>query len=115
TDQYIIAFLDDAQALGLEEVEEMPRATDEPNLRAMADMIVALDRNGHTYKSDGSTYFKIATMPEYGRLARLDHEGMKPGARVDADSYAKDDARDFVLWKATPPGEPTWDYGFGPG
>ena len=34
---------------------------------------------------------------------------MKPGARVDADNYAKEDARDFVLWKATKPDEPTWD------
>ncbi len=50
-------------------------------------------------------------MPDYGKLAHLDHEGMKPGARVDADSYAKDDARDFVLWKATRPGEPAWDAG----
>jgi cysteinyl-tRNA synthetase len=33
---------------------------------------------------------------------------MKPGARVDSDHYAKDDARDFVLWKATKPDEPTW-------
>ncbi|MGC4084053.1 MAG: class I tRNA ligase family protein [Vicinamibacterales bacterium] len=34
---------------------------------------------------------------------------MKPGARVDSDNYAKEDARDFVLWKATKPGEPTWE------
>jgi cysteinyl-tRNA synthetase len=34
---------------------------------------------------------------------------------VDADTYAKQDARDFVLWKATRPGEPTWDFGIGPG
>ena len=44
----------------------------------------------------------------YGKLAHLDHEGMKPGARVDSDHYAKDHARDFVLWKATKPDEPTW-------
>src|SRR2546425_5587538 len=54
TDQYINAFRDDARALGLEAVEETPRATDEPNLRAMADLIIALERNGHTYRSDGS-------------------------------------------------------------
>ncbi len=115
TDQYIAAFREDARALGLEQVEENPRATDECNLQAMADMVGALDRQGHTYRSDGSVYFKISTLPEYGRLARLDHEGMKSGARVDADSYAKEDARDFVLWKATKPGEPTWDFGAGPG
>jgi len=109
TDQYIAMFREDARALGLEEVEERPRATDEANLRAMADLIAALEKRGHTYKSDGSIYFKISTLPEYGKLARLDHDGMKPGARVDADHYAKDDARDFVLWKATKPDEPTWD------
>jgi cysteinyl-tRNA synthetase len=115
TDQYIAAFLEDARALGLEPVEEMPRATDEANLRAMADLVKALEHNGHTYSSDGSIYFKISTMPGYGGLAHLDHEGMKPGARIDTDSYAKEDARDFVLWKATKPDEPTWDFGTGPG
>jgi cysteinyl-tRNA synthetase len=109
TDQYVEAFREDARALGLEEVEEMPRATDPANLKAMADLVRALDEKGHTYRSDGSVYFRIATMPDYGKLARLDHDGMKPGARVDADTYAKEDARDFVLWKATRPDEPTWD------
>jgi cysteinyl-tRNA synthetase len=109
TDQYIAAYREDARALGMEDVEEMPRATDEANLRAMADLVSALDANGHTYRSDGSVYFKIATLPTYGRLARLDHEGMKPGARVDADNYAKEDARDFVLWKGARDGEPAWD------
>jgi cysteinyl-tRNA synthetase len=109
TDQFIAAFRDDARALGLEDVEEMPRATDEANLIAMADVIAALERNGLTYRSDGSVYFRIAALPTYGRLARLDHEGMKPGARVDADSYDKEDVRDFVLWKVAKPGEPSWD------
>jgi cysteinyl-tRNA synthetase len=118
TDQYIAAFREDTKALGLEDIEEMPRATDDENLRAMADMIAALDRNGHTYRSDGSIYFKISTLPDYGKLARLDHEGMKPGARVDTDSYAKEDARDFVLWKGHRDGEPAWtfpDAGISPG
>ena len=115
TDRYIAAFHEDAAALGLEPVEEMPRATDPANLQAMADVIKALEARGHTYVSDGSIYFKISTMPDYGKLARLDHEGMQAGARVDSDKYGKEDARDFVLWKATKPGEPTWDVGVGPG
>ena len=109
TDQFITAFLEDARALGLEEVEEMPRATDEANLKAMADMVAQLEQNGFTYRSDGSVYFRIAAMPDYGRLARLDREGMKPGARVDTDTYEKEDVRDFVLWKAAKPGEPAWE------
>jgi cysteinyl-tRNA synthetase len=115
TDRYIAAFLEDAATLGLEPVEEMPRATDEANLRAMTDLIAALERNGHTYRSEGSIYFRIATLPSYGRLSRLDVAGIKTGARIDADKYSKEDARDFVLWKATRPGEPTWDFGLGPG
>ena len=115
TQQWIDAFLEDSRALGLEEVEEGPRATDALNMQAMADMVNALGERGHTYQSDGSTYFRIASFPEYGKLARLDHEGMQAGARVDADTYSKQDVRDFVLWKATKPGEPTWDVGCGPG
>jgi cysteinyl-tRNA synthetase len=115
TEQWIQAFLEDAAQLGIETPEATPRATDEENLRAMSDMVLALERNGHTYRRDGSIYFKIATLPEYGKLARLDHDGMKAGARVDVDEYSKDDARDFVLWKSSKPGEPTWDYGTGPG
>jgi cysteinyl-tRNA synthetase len=114
TTQFVDAFLEDAKAMGLEDVEEMPRATDEQNLKAMADLIAKLGANGHTYVSDGSIYFKISTMADYGKLAHLDREGMKDGAsaRVDVDHYAKDDVRDFVLWKGTKPGTkpegPTW-------
>jgi cysteinyl-tRNA synthetase len=81
----------------------------------MCEMIDALDRRGHTYRSEGSVYFRIATLPDYGKLARLDHAGIQPGARIDSDKYEKENARDFVLWKATRPDEPTWDYGVGPG
>ncbi len=115
TRRFIAAFHEDCATLGLEPAEENPRATDPANIQAMADMIAALETKGHTYRSDGSIYFKIATMPGYGRLARLDHAGIQSGARVDSDEYEKEDARDFVLWKATKPGEPTWDAGVGPG
>jgi cysteinyl-tRNA synthetase len=115
TDRYIELFKQDAAALGLERAEETPRATDSENLSAMADTIKALEQNGHTYRSDGSIYFKIATFPDYGKLAHLDHSGIKSGARIDSDKYEKEDARDFVLWKATKEGEPTWDPGIGPG
>jgi cysteinyl-tRNA synthetase len=115
TNQYIDAFIEDSTTLGLEPIEENPRATDEANLVAMTELIKALDAHGHTYRSDGSIYFKISTLPTYGQLARLDQEGLKSGARVDSDNYTKEDARDFVLWKAAKPGEPTWDFGLGPG
>ena len=115
TDRFIAAYREDAAALGLEVPESQPRATDEANIEAMAATIRALEERGHTYRSDGSIYFKISTLSDYGKLARLDHAGIKSGARVDSDKYEKEDARDFVLWKPTKPGEPTWDPGIGPG
>jgi|RhiMethySRZTD1v2_1073278.scaffolds.fasta_scaffold12335_8 cysteinyl-tRNA synthetase len=116
TDQWIRAFREDAALLGIETPEALPRATDQENLDAMCSMIHALERNGHTYNRDGSVYFKIASLPSYGQLARLDHAGLHAGARVDVDEYSKDDARDFVLWKAAKPGEPSWECnGAGPG
>jgi cysteinyl-tRNA synthetase len=115
TEQWIRVFREDSLALGIETPEETPRATDEQNLRAMSDMILALERNGHAYRRDGSIYFRIASFPRYGRLARLDREGMKDGTSVDVDEYSKDDPRDFVLWKGPREGEPAWDYGTGPG
>ena len=115
TDQYIAAFHEDTLALGIEAVEEMPRATDEANLKAMVKTIQRLEQRGHTYQSNGSIYFKISTLSSYGKLARLDHEGMQDGARVDSDDYAKENARDFALWKASGPDEPSWDFGVGPG
>ena len=115
TDQYIAAFHEDTEILGIESVEEMPRATDEANLEAMVKTIERLEQRGHTYRSDGSIYFKISTLPSYGKLARLDHEGMQDGARVDSDDYAKESARDFALWKAAGPDEPSWDFGIGSG
>jgi cysteinyl-tRNA synthetase len=115
TGQWIDAFVQDCAALGIEPPEVAPRATDEDNLRAMGEMVLALERNGHAYRRDGSVYFRIASLPQYGRLARLDHAGLHAGARVDVDEYSKDDARDFVLWKGAKEGEPSWDYGTGPG
>ncbi len=115
TDPWIRAFDDDIAQLGIETPEERPRATDEANLRAMGAMVLSLERHGHTYRRDGSIYFKISSLPQYGRLARIDPTGLQAGARVDVDEYSKDDARDFVLWKASRDGEPAWDYGTGPG
>jgi len=115
TEPWIQVFREDSARLGLEPPEETPRATDETNLRAMSEMVLALEKNGHTYRRDGSVYFKISSLPSYGQLAHLDTEGMKSGVSVDVDEYSKDDARDFVLWKATKPDEPTWDFGTGPG
>ena len=109
TEEWVNAFRSDVELLGIEMPEHTPRATDDANMQAMCDMVLALERNGHTYNRDGSIYFKIETLSTYGRLARLDQQSLHAGASVDLDEYSKDDARDFVLWKGAKPGEPTWE------
>ena len=91
-----------------------PRATDHvPEMVALVERLLA---GGHAYRTDdGSIFFRIASWPAYGRLARLDPGQLRQGERVAADEYSKDDVRDFVLWKAARPGEPTWESSLGAG
>jgi cysteinyl-tRNA synthetase len=115
TERWITAFREDAAVLGVETPEETPRATDTANMQAMGALVQRLEEKGYTYRSEGSVYFRIGSFTSYGALARLPKEGMQTGARVDVDEYSKDNARDFVLWKASKLGEPSWDVGAGPG
>jgi cysteinyl-tRNA synthetase len=113
TATYTQAFLDDCATLRLEPPEHLVRATDH-----IGDMVQAIGQLGasqHTYTSEGSVYFRIASFPEYGKLSHNDFHGNIAGARVDVDTYDKADARDFALWKATKEGEPFWDGALGPG
>jgi cysteinyl-tRNA synthetase len=115
TDRYIAYFLEDFAELGAEQPEQILRATD--YIDEMVALIKQLDAAGHTYQSDGSTYYRIATFPGYGKLSKVKFDGNIAGGseRVDADEYEKEDARDFVLWKAAKPGEPFWPTEIGEG
>jgi cysteinyl-tRNA synthetase len=115
TDRYLGYFFEDFDALGAERPEEVLRATD--HVPEMVALIERLTARGHTYQANGSTYFRIATFPEYGKLSGINLAGNQVGAseRMDADEYTKEDARDFVLWKAARPGEPSWETPLGEG
>jgi cysteinyl-tRNA synthetase len=113
TDKFIQAYLDDRRALNLEPPEHVARATE--HIDDMVKLIERLTEKGFTYTSEGSTYYRIAKFPAYGKLSKIDVAGMQTGARVDMDRYDKDNARDFALWKAHKPGEHFWDTPIGPG
>ncbi len=113
TKTYSQAFLEDAAALRMEHPERLVYATE--HIGEMVTAISKLAATGHTYQSEGSTYFRIATFPEYGKLSHTNFGGNVAGARVEVDEYDKDDARDFVLWKGRKPGEPAWDAPMGEG
>jgi cysteinyl-tRNA synthetase len=112
--RYESQFLVDLDTLGIARPDVMPRATD--HIPQMVDLIAKLMAGGHAYRTEGgSIFFKIASWPDYGRLARLDAEGLRATGRVEADEYGKDDVRDFALWKGPAPDEPSWDTAIGPG
>ena len=115
TAAHIRSFEEDMATMRMERPEHVPRATD--HIPEMVDLIRRLIARGHTYTAEGSVYFRIASFPEYGRLSRLDTSGIKSGTRVDTDKYDKENARDFVLWKAKEdePAWARWDAPFGRG
>jgi cysteinyl-tRNA synthetase len=119
-DPFVRAFEEDRDWLRILPAHEQPRATE--FIPAMIRLIEGLLAKGVAYRGDdGSVYFAIARFPEYGRLSRLDRRELKAGAseRVSADEYAKEDARDFVLWKAARQEDEAvgaaWDAPFGRG
>ena len=112
--RYLERFLADATVLRMSVPDVLPRATE--HIDRMVALIATLLERGHAYRTDdGSIFFRIASWPAYGRLARLDPEGLRVGERVEADEYGKDDVRDFALWKGPKPGEPSWETAVGPG
>ena len=113
-ERHLERFLADASALRMTMPDVLPRATE--HIDQMVTLIsTLLDRDQAYRTDDGSIFFRIASWPAYGRLSRLDPEGLRVGERVEADEYAKDDVRDFALWKGPKPGEPSWETAIGPG
>jgi cysteinyl-tRNA synthetase len=113
TAQYTEAFLEDSRILRINPPDIMPRATD--HIPEMVRLIRSLEEKGFTYRKEGSIYFSISRFQEYGKLSKADFSGAKSGARVDTDKYDKENARDFVLWKAPKEGEDFWETEIGPG
>ena len=115
TAQWIAAFFEDRDTLGLRPAHHYPRATE--YIGPMVELIERLQDAGAAYDSDGSVYFRISAFPGYGRLSGFSASSLVAGAsgRVDADSYDKEDARDFALWKAVGPDDIGWDTKLGRG
>jgi cysteinyl-tRNA synthetase len=113
TEPFIRTFLRDLDTLHIERVEHFPKATD--HVPQMIRLIETLIEKGYAYVTDGSVFFSIAKDEDYGRLSGFDLDQARRGERVASDEYGKEDVRDFVLWKAVKPGEPSWDSPWGPG
>ena len=111
-------FHQDVDALGCLPPTCEPRATefisrnDKPE--DMIRLISRLIEKGNAYVSEGHVLFHVASFPDYGKLARRSLDEMIAGARVEVAPY-KRDPMDFVLWKPSTPGEPSWPSPWGDG
>ena len=104
---------EDCRALGVLAPDVEPRATH--YIGPIVAMVERLLANGAAYRgANGDVYYDVSAFPAYGALADRRLEDLRSGARVEVDE-AKDDPLDFVLWKASKPGEPSWESPWGPG
>jgi cysteinyl-tRNA synthetase len=110
--QYEQAFLEDVEALGLEPADVRPRATE--HIPEMLDIISRLVEAGYAYEAGGDVFFSVEAFAGYGKLSKRSLEDMRAGERVEVNPL-KRNPLDFVLWKASKPGEPAWESPWGPG
>lgn len=95
----------DVDALGALRPTVEPRATEHiAEMRAIIERLIA---NRNAYVEQDHVLFSVGSMKDYGKLSRRSLDEMIAGARVDVAPY-KRDAMDFVLWKPSKAGEPSW-------
>ena len=92
---YTDAFFNDIDRLNIRRPDIVCKATE--HVQDMIDLIKRLEENGHTYMSGGNLYYDVSTFPDYGKLACLNLDDLKAGARIDVDQNKKN-PQDFVLW-----------------
>jgi cysteinyl-tRNA synthetase len=111
-EEYIQAFDEDMEALGLRKPTHEPKATE------YIDRIIVLAKQliekGMAYESAGDVYYSVEKFPTYLKLSKRNMEEMQAGARI-APGEQKRNPMDFALWKAAKPGEPSWESPWGPG
>ena len=115
-DFYEAAFMQDIAKLGVERAETYPRATE--HIAEMVALVNELMKKGYAYKAqDGSVYFAVSKFENYGALSGIRPSELKAGARVKQDTYEKEEANDFALWKSWDPddGEVYWETELGKG
>jgi cysteinyl-tRNA synthetase len=101
-----------AKQLNLKPATVNPRATE--HMDDIIEMVSLIVKNGKGYVVDGDVYFDVSEWPKYGVLSKINLDDESTFARVEPDEK-KQDTRDFALWKAEKPGEPSWDSPWGKG
>ena len=95
------AFFEDLQVLRIKPAASFPEATAPEYIARMIEMIGQLVERGYAYQADDrSVYYRIKQFPDYGKLAHLNLDELRPSGRVSSDEYEKESVGDFALWKA---------------
>ncbi len=110
--RFIDEFYVDMDKLGVDRPTMEPKATE--HIQEMINLISELIEKDMAYPSQGDVYYRVGSFPGYGKLSGRKLEDMQAGARIQVNEN-KDDPMDFVLWKASKPGEPNWDSPWGAG
>ena len=105
TARYEAAYLEDMGRLNVSPPDIAPHVTD--HIEAIVAQIAAIIDNGCAYAAEGHVLFDVSSYETYGRLSGRNLDDMIAGARVEVAPYKKN-PHDFVLWKPSKEGEPSW-------
>jgi len=112
TEKFTIRYFEDMDALNILRPHFTPKATE--TIPEIIGMTHGLMDKGYAYEAKGSVYFRVTKMPDYGKLSHRTLDMMAAGARIEPGEE-KEHPMDFVLWKTSKPGEPSWDSPWGKG
>jgi cysteinyl-tRNA synthetase len=118
TQQFKQAFFEDLKMLRIEPAAHFPSATEPQYIAKMIAMIGTLVQHEFAYQAeDKSVYFRLSKFPDYGKLAHLNLDELRPTGRIANDEYEKENIGDFALWKAwdEADGDVAWDSPWGRG
>jgi cysteinyl-tRNA synthetase len=113
TQEFIQSMNEDSSELNILPPKKQPKATE--SIEEMIQMISNLIAEEYAYIGrNGDVFFHISKFKEYGKLSKKTLEDLDPGSRVGLDEN-KINPLDFVLWKLSKPGEPSWKSPWGEG
>jgi cysteinyl-tRNA synthetase len=110
---YIDRYFKEADALGVRRADRYPKASE--FIPQIEELVRALEQKGYAYRTeDGSVYFSMEKVRDYGKLSGMKLEELRAGARIEPGE-GKRNPMDFALWKGAKPGEIAWDSPWGKG
>ena len=113
-DRMVAEMHTDFDALNILRPDSEPRAT--KHIPDIIEIVEQLIERNHAYvASNGDVMFSVESDVDYGKLSRQDLEQLQAGARVEVEANVKRNPMDFVLWKMSKPGEPSWSSPWGEG